>query len=52
MVKHVIIWNLKEGFSAEEKETILKDIKEGRSKNGASYLKAPPSLSEHPSLHL
>lgn len=29
MVKHVIIWNLKEGFSAEEKETILKDIKEG-----------------------
>ncbi len=28
MVKHVIIWNLKEGYSAEEKETIKKGIKE------------------------
>lgn len=29
MVKHVIIWNLKEGFSADEKKTILEGIKEG-----------------------
>lgn len=28
MVKHVIIWNLKEGYTAEEKEAIKKEIKE------------------------
>ena len=28
MIKHVIIWNLKEGYTAEEKEAIKKDIKE------------------------
>lgn len=28
MVKHVILWNLKEQFSNEEKETIKKEIKE------------------------
>lgn len=28
MVKHVIIWNLKEGYSAEEKAEIKKGIKE------------------------
>ncbi len=29
MVKHVILWTLKEGFSAEEKERIKAGIKEG-----------------------
>lgn len=29
MVKHVILWTLKEEFSAEEKENIKKGIKEG-----------------------
>ena len=29
MVKHVIIWNLKEEFSDSEKENIKKGIKEG-----------------------
>lgn len=29
MVKHVILWTLKEGFSAEEKERIKVGIKEG-----------------------
>lgn len=29
MVKHVIIWNLKESFSAEEKENIKAGIKSG-----------------------
>lgn len=29
MVKHIILWNLKDEFSAEEKETIKKGIKEG-----------------------
>lgn len=29
MVKHVILWNLKEEYSAEEKEQIKKGIKEG-----------------------
>ena len=28
MVKHVIIWNLKEGFSDEEKATIKKNAKQ------------------------
>lgn len=28
MVKHVILWNLKEGYSAEEKARIKADIKE------------------------
>ena len=29
MVKHVILWTLKEEFSAEEKSNIKKNIKEG-----------------------
>ena len=29
MVKHVILWNLKDEYSAEEKENIKKGIKEG-----------------------
>lgn len=29
MVKHVILWNLKEEFSASEKESIKQGIKEG-----------------------
>lgn len=29
MVKHVILWNLKEEYSGEEKEQIKKGIKEG-----------------------
>ncbi len=29
MVKHVIIWTLQETLSAEEKETIKKEIREG-----------------------
>lgn len=29
MVKHVILWQLKEGYSAEEKVTIKEGIKEG-----------------------
>lgn len=29
MVKHVILWTLKEEYTAEEKETIKKGIKEG-----------------------
>ena len=29
MVKHVILWTLKDEFSAEEKENIKKGIKEG-----------------------
>ena len=29
MVKHVILWQLKEELSAEEKETVKKGIKEG-----------------------
>ena len=29
MVKHVIVWTLKEEYSAFEKENIKKDIKEG-----------------------
>ena len=29
MVRHVIIWTLKDEYSAEEKETIKKGIKEG-----------------------
>lgn len=29
MVKHIILWNLKEDFSAEEKECIKSSIKEG-----------------------
>ncbi|MBR1649885.1 MAG: Dabb family protein [Lachnospiraceae bacterium] len=29
MVKHVILWNLKEELGAEEKESIKKGIKEG-----------------------
>lgn len=29
MVKHVILWTLKEGYSAEEKENIKAGIKEG-----------------------
>jgi len=29
MVKHMIIWTLKEEFSAEEKETIKAGVKEG-----------------------
>ena len=29
MVKHVILWTLKDEFSAEEKENIKKSIKEG-----------------------
>lgn len=29
MVKHVILWQLKEEFSAEEKENIKKGIKDG-----------------------
>ena len=29
MVKHVILWTLKEEFSAEEKQQIKKGIKEG-----------------------
>lgn len=29
MIKHVILWKLKEGFSATEKETIKAGIKEG-----------------------
>ena len=28
MIKHVIIWNLKEGYTTEEKAEILKGIKE------------------------
>lgn len=29
MVKHMILWKLKEELSAEEKETVKKEIKEG-----------------------
>ena len=29
MVKHIILWNLKDEFSGEEKEQIKKGIKEG-----------------------
>ncbi len=29
MVKHIILWNLKEEFSIEQKENIKKGIKEG-----------------------
>ena len=29
MVKHIILWNLKDEFSPEEKENIKKGIKEG-----------------------
>ena len=29
MVKHVIVWTLKDKYSASEKENIKKDIKEG-----------------------
>ena len=29
MVKHIILWTLKDEFSAEEKHTIMKGIKEG-----------------------
>ena len=29
MVKHVIVWTLKDEYSAEEKENIKKGIKEG-----------------------
>ena len=29
MVKHIILWTLKEEFSGEEKETIKQGIKEG-----------------------
>lgn len=29
MVKHIILWQLKDEFSAEEKETIKQGIKEG-----------------------
>lgn len=29
MVKHIILWTLKEEYSKEEKEKIKKDIKEG-----------------------
>ena len=29
MVRHVIVWTLKDEYSAEEKETIKKGIKEG-----------------------
>ena len=29
MVKHIILWNLKDELTAEEKETIKKGIKEG-----------------------
>ena len=29
MVKHVIVWTLKDEYSASEKENIKKDIKEG-----------------------
>ena len=29
MVKHIILWNLKDEFSSEEKESIKADIKEG-----------------------
>ncbi len=29
MIKHVIIWTLKEGYSAEEAAKIKKDIKDG-----------------------
>ena len=29
MVKHIILWNLKDEFSPEEKESIKKGIKEG-----------------------
>lgn len=29
MVRHVILWQLNEGYSAEEKENIKKGIKEG-----------------------
>ncbi len=29
MVKHVIVWTLKEELSAQEKEKVKKDIKEG-----------------------
>ena len=29
MVKHVILWNLKDELGAEEKESIKKEIKEG-----------------------
>ncbi len=29
MIKHVILWNLKDEFSESEKETIKKGIKEG-----------------------
>ncbi len=29
MIKHVILWTLKENFSAEEKEVIKQGIKEG-----------------------
>ena len=29
MVKHIILWNLKEELSAEEKETVKAGIKEG-----------------------
>lgn len=29
MVKHIILWKLKEELSAEEKETVKREIKEG-----------------------
>ncbi len=29
MVKHIILWQLKDGFSPEEKEKIKKEVKEG-----------------------
>jgi len=29
MVKHIILWNLKEEFSVEEKEKIMEEIKAG-----------------------
>ena len=29
MIKHIILWTLKEEFTAEEKETIKRGIKEG-----------------------
>ncbi len=29
MVKHIILWNLKDELTAEEKETVKKGIKEG-----------------------
>ena len=33
MVKHIILWTLKEEFSGEEKETIKQGIKEGVKKS-------------------